>query len=180
MPTRRSKIKGINRYLSPKKSRCRNEKKYGDYAVYTDASLDIKLLMALMRKKDGAHLRELAYVPNWILYAQDGRTSPARVGLIISHIDSMSPVLTALHTLRSEIERCRHLKKRFLIANLGIYMQGYDSQDGHSNSIIIDVSRGVVEHFEPHGTERVLRFHRYIADTLRGERPHSTLSHSQR
>ena len=264
MPTRRSKIKGIDRYLSPKKSRCRNEKKHGDYAVYTDASLDIKLLIALMRNKDGAHLRDLAYVPNWILYAQDEkkpRSSPARAGLIISHMDSISPVFTAPHILRSEIVRCRRLKKRFIIANLGIYMQEYDSQDGHSNSIIIDVSRGVVERFEPHGrndtdmedlkieklfkaklpdfeyfgtrktspkkgvqsiadpcdgmcatyvalfsllrvmnpdessariqeymargskaqlTERVLRFHRYIADTLRGERPHSTLSHSQR
>ena len=264
MPTRRSKIKGINRHLSPKKSRCRNEKKAGDYKVHNDAATDVKLLMALMRKKDNSCLRDLVFVPNWILHAQDGkksRSSVVRAGLIISHIHSQSPVLISPPTLRSEIERCRHLKKRFLLANLVIYMQKYDSEDGHSNSLIIDVKRGVVERFEPHGrditdiedlkietlfkaklpdfqyvgtrkaspkrgvqsiadpcdgmcatysamfsllrvinpdensariqeymargskaqlTERVLRFQRYIADTLRGERPDSTLSHSQR
>ena len=96
------------------------------------------------------------FVPNWILHAQDGKKSRSpvvRAGLIISHIHSQSPVLIAPPTLRSETERCRHLKKRFLLANLGIYMQTYDSEDGHSNSHIIDVKRGVVERSEPHGRD---------------------------
>ena len=261
MPTRRSKVRGIDKYLSPKKSMCRNEKKAGDYIVHSDAALDVKLLMALMKKKESSHLRGLVYVPKWILYAHDPRaTQPfpnlSRAGLIISRLGSQFPVLSAPSTLCFEIERCRHLKKRFLVANMGIYVREYDSEDGHSNSIIIDVKNKVVERFDPHGRggteaedlkieklfkkklpdyeyvgtrksspeqgvqsvadsfggmcatyaamfsllritnpnessatiqtymkqgspaqlrERVLRFHRYIADTLRGERLGSTL-----
>ena len=156
MPTRRSKVRGIDKYLSPKKSICRNEKKAGDYIVHSDAALDVKLLMALMKKKESSHLRGLVYVPKWILYAHDPRaTQPfpnlSRAGLIISRLGSQFPVLSAPSTLCFEIERCRHLKKRFLVANMGIYVREYDSEDGHSNSIIIDVKNKVVERFDPHG-----------------------------
>ncbi len=66
--------------------------------------------------------------------------------------DAQSEMLSVDKGFWSEIEKCKTKGKRFILLPLTIKIKYRNDMVYHSNALILDLEKGIVSRFEPHGT----------------------------
>jgi hypothetical protein len=187
-------MKGLDVYLAKKESKGPlDEPIHGEYESFFDGALDVKMTMALILNSALPHsqlIRASVCIPKWVLCIEtlspskinihfvDKKTecptsfksvthSSIRAGIIVTNMKTNQPQMHIPQGVNFLIEKCVHKGKQFVLINLGLYNKEWTAEDGHSNSILIDVKRKCLERFEPHGSYRGKRKDDQLRDLFR-------------
>ena len=159
-------MRSIDKHLSRKRSRGAYEKKGGSFRLFDEADLDIKYMLALFKNRSHP-FQKIGCIPdvrlcvfrnkntNILKVTQNARPRSGftlefdvRAGVLI-RFKGKEGTIYVPDKLDLAIQRCRDMGKRFVILNLGLHER--DLSDGHSNSLVLDLERNVIERYEPHG-----------------------------
>lgn len=153
----------VHEFLTRGRSRGPDEVRRGEFRHHASADLDVKFLLALAVQ--GHPLSHVACIPDFVtcgttrpltVYHRPCRCAAGaflriRAGLVITNLRDR-PRLWVPDHFEQDLEACRRSKKRFVVANLGIYL-GSDLRKGHSNGLTFALRDRVVERWEPEGRD---------------------------
>mgnify|MGYP006084083921 FL=1 len=166
----------VSRFLAGKPSVGPSERPGGEADSYSQLDLDLLSLLAIVRSSDAGDFRSVACIPDWRLCAFSSVSDPSKItmrrslgrrcpspprgeqirvdvraGVIITGLGSAEIRLWLPTGFRDALSDCTRRAKRFAVCNLGLYFGAFDQHDGHANGLVFDLSRRVLERFEPAG-----------------------------
>jgi hypothetical protein len=160
-PHVRHRVVPLTHVLAQEESRGPEERarEGSEFTSYSSADMDVKLLLALIKSKDG--IAQQVCVPNYFLTfhrdrprtvafarARDHTKVSIRAGIMILDLDTPTPELHLPPHIDEIIQRCRTRNKRFLFFNTGIYAK---DRVAHANAILLDLQHRTIERYDPAG-----------------------------
>lgn len=160
---KRSSIRMIDRFLAQEKSKgSKEEISLGtEFGTYSDADLDVKVLLALAQFNDS--VTRTMCIPDYFVDLKDidrvnfhhtNGSQKVRAGILITKLDTETPFLHIPDNVHSYLDECERRGKRFVIFNTGLYWDY--SKEGHANVTIFDLKRKIIERYEPEGSKGIV------------------------